>query len=220
MTGRAANGILTMLAVSASAVAGVADLRDVGTGIVVTPDGVVLAPARFSGCEHIDATLAGKTMHARMVAEEAALGLLVLRLPGHSFAPVAPRATPAGDGDAVTLVGETGTQLGAAAGNLVLAPAPHDPASIQAALHPSSTMTDGMVLDTAGAVVGLAVRQADGAGSRRRLVVVPVLALQAALEHRGWRWAGETPVPPDLRTTMQHAVAATVRLACFGARSP
>ena len=192
----------------------------VGTGLVVSADGlVVAAKSQFGRCARITATLADKTWRAVPARVDPLDNLMLLRLPLLAWAPMPPRTTAGKTNEPVTLVGELGTALGAAAGNLEMPAGAQPGEHLRVGVLASTTMQDGPIFDAGGAVLGFAVGPSGTPdGFRRRLEVLPAALLADAVRLQGGDWAAEPAQAPSLDMTMQHAVAVTVRLACHDGR--
>ena len=187
-------------------------------GVVVTSDGVVVAPHdRTFGCGTIVALLGNQRRRLELLAQEADVS--VLKLSGGGPWPVMPSrgGSPQLDHLPVTMLGVSGTTPRVSAAFAEDAGSNEDdPGWPQVATLPDAALTEGIVWDGSGSAIGLALAMHSPArrGTRAYVRMLPAAMIRQRLKEHGINWNAISGRALDAEAAMRLAVSATVALAC------
>lgn len=187
-------------------------------GLVVSPDGVVVAPhARTVGCDSVVMYTGARRRTLELIANEEDIALL--RIPGNGAWAVMPAATGTGTPThlAVTLLGVSGTTPRVSAAFVEQAgTSTVDTGWPQVRTLKDRAMPEGVVWDDSGKAIGLAlaVRPPDAHGGTALVRMLPADEVRTRLLRHGLAWRGPqaSTVAPD--AAMRTAMQATVPLIC------
>jgi hypothetical protein len=187
-------------------------------GVVVTADGVVVAPRdRTTGCTALVARVGTRRRRAMLVAQES--GMSVLRLEGGgpwTFMPSAGTA-PGLDHLPVTLLGVRGTAPRVSAGFVETS------ARVRADLGwrvvstlPEAALSEALVWNASGAAVGLALAEGppERRGTRATVRMLAIDEIRRRLHDLGIDWNTSDGGGLDAQASMRRAVAATLPMTC------
>lgn len=190
-------------------------------GFVVTADGVILAPRdRTTGCSEIVARIGTGRRRVLLVAQEP--GVSVLRLDGRGSWPFMPAvgASSVLHHVPVTMLGVLGTAPRVSAA-FVEDARPNDGGAgwPEVATLPSAALHEGIVWDSSGAAVGLAlaVRPPDRRGMQAYVRMLPVGELRSRLRGHDIHWDASDAGTLDAEAALRRAVSATLPLTCESA---
>jgi hypothetical protein len=185
-------------------------------GVVVTSDGVVVAPhARTYGCQAISTWAASKRQALQVIADEDDLTLL--RLASHGPWPVMPTSTSATQvrhGD-VTMMGVSGTAPRVSAAWMEAAGTnADDPGWPQVRTLSRLAISEGVVWNAAGEAIGLAVAAQKDDGHHTFTRMLPASEVRLRLARHGVTWRESDGRPLGAQAAMQLALVTTIPLTC------
>ncbi|MFL6625635.1 MAG: hypothetical protein ACJ8G1_04235 [Vitreoscilla sp.] len=187
-------------------------------GLVVSPDGVVVAPhARTVGCGSIVTIAGGQRRTLELIANEQDIALL--RIPGNDRWTTMPASADASVPAhvAVTLLGVSGTAPRVSAAFVEQAGASRDDSGWpQVRTLADRAMTEGVVWNESGEAIGLAlaVRPPDVQGRTALVRMLPAGEIRQRLLRHGLAWLRTPADPAAPEAAMRTAMQATVPLIC------
>jgi hypothetical protein len=189
-------------------------------GVVVTADGVVVAPrARTTGCSAIVARVGAQRRHVVLVAQEP--GMSVLRVDGGGkWAFMPPAGLPSAlDHVPVTMLGMRGTTPRVSAAFVENTGRDRDDSGWRAvSTLPTAALSEGLVWNARGAAVGVALaeRPPERNGARAYVRMATVGEIRRRLHDHGIDWIASDDGGLDAEAAMRRAVSATLALTCEG----
>jgi hypothetical protein len=187
-------------------------------GFVVTADGVIVAPReRTMGCSTIVARVGTERRRVVLVAQEP--GVSVLRLDGGgrwAFMPAVGMASGLHHVP-VTMLGVRGTAPRVSAAFVEDAGSSADDAGWpQVATLSNAELSEGIVWDSSGAAVGLALaaRPPERRGTRSYVRMLPVAEIRSRLRGHDIQWDASAGGALDAEAALRRAVSATLALTC------
>ncbi|MGM9487565.1 trypsin-like peptidase domain-containing protein [Ideonella sp. YS5] len=204
--------------------AGRPKLRATTTGLVVSAEGWVLAPAEaVRDCGRVDVTALG-AHHTAVLADgvSTGAGYAVLKIDGGPYPALLPRADPPPKGSPLTLLGfaadATATSQPRVAAAYVSGGEPADKPDGKPwiTVSAAASMAVGVVLDERGLVAGVMQAQAGGSPGELKGSVARVESLRRLLDYHGVPWpAPAAQALPAKTDVLRRAVPATVLVACY-----
>lgn len=187
-------------------------------GLVVSPDGVVVAPhARTVGCDSIMTIAGAQRRTLELVANEEDIALL--KIPGDDRWTAMPASADAQVPAhvAVTLLGVSGTAPRVSAAFVEQAGTSSDDSGWpQVRTLADRAMTEGVVWNDTGEAIGLAlaVRPPDVHGRTTLVRMLPASEIRRRLRLHGLTWLKTIGDPATPADAMRTAIQATVPLIC------
>ena len=185
-------------------------------GFVVTSDGVVVAPhERTARCTGFSIGSGAQRRALTLIGHEEDVTLL--RIPGGGPWPVMPAldAPSIGSHVPVTMMGVAGTAPRVSAAFATATGSnPDDPGWPQVLTLKPLALNEGIVWNTDGAAIGLALASAGGDSRHAFVRMLPVSAIRARLARHGLNWQGSGARALDAEAAMRLALATTVPLFC------
>lgn len=203
---------------------GVAKLRSSTTGLVVSADGWLVAPAQaVQDCGRVDVAALG-TRHAAVLADgiPSDAGYAVLKIDGGPYPALLPRPDPPPKGTALTMLGFPAGATPASAPRIAAAvvtggePADKPEGRPWITVSAATSMAAGVVLDERGLVAGL--MQGRPGANKGEFVgsVARTDTIRRVLEFHGVPWVPPTAQAlPARADVLKRAVPATVLVACY-----
>ena len=182
----------------------------------MTTDGVVAAPhVRTYGCASYSTGVGVHRRTLQFIADEEDVTLLKLP-PGLAWAVMpAIEATDLRAPLPVTMMGVSGMAPRVSAAWALKAGANRqDSGWPQVYTRSDLAMPEGLVWNTAGAAIGLAIAPQGHDANRAYVRMLPTSAIRARLARHGWTWPGADGHPRDAEVAMRLALAATVPIVC------
>jgi hypothetical protein len=208
----------------AIAPAGRAKLRASTTGLIVSADGWVVAPAdAVQDCGRVDITALG-THHTAVLADgvSTGVGYAVLKIDGGPYPALLPRPESPPRGSALTLLGfaadATPTSQPRVSAAYVSGGEPGEKADGKPwiTVSAATSMAVGVVLDERGLVAGVMQAQPGGKKGELRGSVSRVESIRRVLDFHGVPWpAPAADALPPKTDVLRRAVPATVLVACY-----
>lgn len=187
-------------------------------GVVVTADGVVVAPhARTQGCREISTGIGPARRQLDVLANEDDITLLRIHGPGTWPVMPAARVPLSGGRHPVTLLGLNGTEPRASAAMAVDAGSNgDDPGWPQVLTLSHRALTEGVVWDDTGTVVGLALAIGVSADRHGQSFVrmLPASEVRQRLVRHQVDWPTSPGRDVDAEGAMRRALSATLPLIC------
>ena len=187
-------------------------------GFVVTPDGVVVAPhERTAGCISYATGWGARRRTLELIGHEDDVTLL--RIADGGPWPVMPAfgLAPALAGMPVTMLGVFGTtpRVSAAVAEGAGSNA-DDPGWPQVATLRNVAMREGIVWNSSGSAIGLALAQRtpDARATKAFTRMLPASEIRKRLERHGVAWRTAEPGAIDAEAAMRLALSATIALTC------
>ena len=204
--------------------AGRAKLRATTTGLVVSAEGWVLAPAEaVHDCARVDITALG-AHHTAVLADgvPTGAGYAVLKIDGGPYPALLPRVDPPAKGSPLTLLGFAADATPSSQPRVAAAYVSGGEAGDKTDGKPwitvsaATSMAVGVVLDERGLVTGLMQAQAGGRKGELKGSVARVESLRRVLDYHGVTWPAPTAQALPAKTdVLRRAVPATVLVACY-----